>query len=194
MKRDRVTAFTDGVFAVIITIMVIDLRPPHGSSLADLVALWPVLLSYALSYIYVGIYWNNHHHFFHLVDQVEGAVLWSNLNLLFWLSFVPFTTAWMSQNEFAPVPTALYGVSLLMPALAWYVMFRVIVRQQGEGSLLLRAIGRDMKAKISPLLYLAGIGLSFVDVRLADAIYVGVALMWLLPDRRVERAVRETER
>ncbi len=194
MKRDRVTAFTDGVFAVIITIMVIDLRPPHGASLADLMALWPVFLSYVLSYLYVGIYWNNHHHFFHLVDQVEGAVLWSNLNLLFWLSFVPFTTAWMSQNEFAPVPTALYGVSLLMPALAWYVMFRVIVRQQGEGSRLLRAIGRDLKAKISPLLYLTGIGLSFVDVRLADAIYVGVALMWLLPDRRVERAVRETEK
>ena len=191
MSRERVTAFTDGVFAVIITIMVLDLHPPHGASFADLFTLWPTFFSYALSFLYVAIYWNNHHHFFHLVEKVEGVTLWANLNLLFWISLVPFTTAWMGENHFSAVPTAIYGVSLLMPALAWYAMQSVIIRNQGENSALRHAIGRDLKGKLSPLLYLSGVGLSFVHVALADALYLAVALMWLLPDRRVERAMRD---
>ena len=188
MERDRLTAFTDGVLAIIITIMVLELRPPHGAALQDLVGLWPVFLSYILSFVYVGIYWNNHHHFFQLVPTVNGAILWANMHLLFWLSLVPFATAWMGENHFAPVPTALYGVSLLMPAIAWVVMQSVIVRAQGPDSALHQALGRDIKGKVSPALYLAGAALAFVHTGLSGLCYVAVALMWLIPDRRVEKA------
>lgn len=189
MERDRLTAFTDGVLAVIITIMVLEMKAPHGASLEDLVEVLPIFLSYVLSFIYVGIYWNNHHHFFHLVGMVDGAILWANMHLLFWISMIPFATAWMGENHFAAMPTALYGVSLLMPAIAWYIMQGVIIRRQGPDSPLRHALGRDVKGKLSPFLYLAGVGLAFVSPWIADAIYFAVALMWLVPDRRVEKEV-----
>ena len=190
MDRDRLTAFTDGVVAVIITIMVLELRPPHGTRVADLLALYPVFLSYILSFVYVAIYWNNHHHFFQLVAKVNGAVLWANLYLLFWLSLIPFCTAWVGQNPTA-TPTALYGVALLMAAVAWSVMQATIIRQQGPDSPLKRALGSDLKGKLSPLLYFAGIGLAFVRPLFSDLLYLGVALMWLVPDRRMEKAITE---
>ena len=193
MDRDRLTAFTDGVMAVIITIMVLEMRPPHGAGLHDLVGLAPVFLGYVLSFVYVAIYWNNHHHFFQLVDTVDGTILWANLHLLFWLSLVPFTTAWMGENHFAAAPTALYGVALLMTAIAWYVMEAAIIRRQGPESPLRRAIGRDLKGKLSPVLYLAGIGAAFFNTIVADLFYLGVALMWLIPDRRVETVVSGRE-
>ena len=191
MEKSRLLAFSDGVVAILITIMVLELKVPHEASLAALVPVVPVFLSYVLSFLYIAIYWNNHHHFFHLVNRVDGALLWANMNLLFWLSLVPFTTGWMGGNDFAPVPTAVYGASLLMPALAWQLMQWVIIRAQGPESAFARAIGRDLKGKISPVLYLAGIVLAFVDARIAGAMYLLVALMWLIPDRRVERAVQE---
>jgi uncharacterized membrane protein len=191
MDRDRLTAFTDGVLAVIITIMVLEMKPPHGASFAELAALWPVFVSYVLSFIYVAIYWNNHHHFFHLVRSVDGAILWANLHLLFWLSTIPFATAWMGENHFATAPTAIYGASLLMSAIAWYLLQAVIIRQQGEGSALARAVGRDLKGKLSPFFYLSGIGLAFVSTAAADLVYASVALAWLIPDRRVETTVRK---
>jgi TMEM175 potassium channel family protein len=190
MEKDRLVAFTDGVVAIIITIMVLDLKVPEGASFAALAAVTPVFLCYALSFVYVGIYWSNHHHFFHLVRHVTGAMLWANLHLLFWLSLVPFATWWLGESHFAPVPSAVYGVALLMPALAWYLMQAVIIRAQGKESALARALGRDIKGKISPVFYAAGILLAFVDVRMSTAMYVLVALMWLVPDRRVERTVR----
>jgi uncharacterized membrane protein len=193
MDRDRLTAFTDGVLAVIITIMVLEMKPPHGSGLEDLAALWPVFLSYVLSFIYVAIYWNNHHHFFQLVRTVDGAILWANMHLLFWLSTIPFTTAWMGENHFAPAPTALYGGSLLMSAIAFYVMQMAIIRRQGPDSPLRRAIGRDLKGKASPFIYLAGIILAFVSTAASDLLYFAAALMWLVPDRRVEIAILQSE-
>lgn len=185
MDRDRLTAFTDGVMAVIITIMVLEMKPPDGTRLSDLAALYPVFLSYVLSFIYIGIYWNNHHHFFQLVKTVNGAIMWANLHLLFWLSLVPFCTAWVGRTQ-AAAPTALYGVSLLMPAIAWVVMQTTIIRQQGPDSPLKRALAFDFKGKISPFLYLAGIAAAFVHTVISDLLYFGVALMWLVPDRRVE--------
>ncbi|MDB5457956.1 MAG: hypothetical protein JWP92_3541 [Caulobacter sp.] len=190
MDRDRLTAFTDGVLAVIITIMVLEMKAPHGASLADLIALWPVFTSYVLSFIYIGIYWNNHHHFFQLVKTVDGKILWANLHLLFWLSMVPFATAWMGENRFAPIPTAFYGVALLGPAIAWYLMQKAIIRQQGPDSPLRRALGRDLKGKLSPVLYLAGVALAFVSTLAADLVYFAAALIWLIPDRRMESALR----
>ena len=190
MVRDRLTAFTDGVLAVIITIMVLEMKAPHGAGLQDLLALWPVFMSYVLSFIYVAIYWNNHHHFFHLVETVDGSILWANLHLLFWLSTIPFATAWMGENHFAPIPTALYGFSLLMSAIAFFVMQAAIIRHQGEGSPLRRALGRDWKGKISPFIYLAGMVLAFVSTAASGLLYLGAALMWLIPDRRVETSVR----
>jgi uncharacterized membrane protein len=192
VEKDRLLAFTDGVIAIIITIMVLELKVPQGAGIGALAAVVPVFLSYVLSFVYVGIYWNNHHHFFHLVRHVDGVMLWANLHLLFWLSLIPFATGWMGENHFAPTPTALYGVALLMPALAWYGMQWAILRTQGHDSPLRRAIGRDVKGKISPALYVAGILLAFVDPRIADAIYVLVALLWLAPDRRIERMVRRS--
>ncbi len=191
MDRDRLTAFTDGVLAVIITIMVLELKPPHGASFPALLALWPAYLSYVLSFVYIAIYWNNHHHFFQLVKVVDGSILWANLHLLFWLSIVPFATAWMGDNLFAPAPTALYGVALLLSSMAWYVMQTAIIRRQGADSPLRRAIGRDLKGKASPVIYLAGIGLAFVNPAVSYLLYLGVALAWLIPDRRVAAIVGE---
>jgi uncharacterized membrane protein len=190
MEKDRLTAITDGVIAVIITIMVLEMKAPSGAGLPALLGLWPVFLSYVLSFIYVAIYWNNHHHLFQLVSDVTGGMLWGNMTLLFWLSLVPFTTAWMGENAFMPIPTALYGVSLLMPAIAWTIMQTVIIRAQGSESALKQAIGSDLKGRLSLALYVCGIGLSFVSAVVADCLYAVVALMWLIPDRRIERVVR----
>ncbi len=189
MEKDRLAAFSDGVIAVIITIMVLDLRIPHHADLGALKDLAPAFFSYVLSFVYVAIYWNNHHHFFQLVPRVSGAILWANIHLLFWLSLVPFATGWMGENHFASVPTAIYGVALLMPAAAWYVLQSTIIRAQGEDSALAHAIGFDVKGKLSPALYGCGILLAFVQTWMSDVIYALVAVMWLIPDRRVERVV-----
>jgi uncharacterized membrane protein len=189
MGSERLTAFTDGVVAVIITIMVLDLRTPESVSLAGLLPVVPKLLAYALSFVYVAIFWNNHHHFFKLVPRVSGGVLWANLNLLFWLSLIPFTTGWMGEHPEAAAPTAIYGLSLLMAALSWYIMQTAIIAAQGEASPLAAAIGRDIKGKLAPPLYIAGIGLAFVSTGLGQVLYAAVALMWLVPDRRIEAAM-----
>ena len=187
MEKHRLLAMTDGVVAIIITIMVLELKAPEGGELDALRTLWPVFLAYALSFIYVAIYWNNHHHYFHLVPRVNGAVLWANFHLLFWLSLIPFSTAWLGEHPFAPGPTALYGVSLLMPALAWWIMQRVIIRAQGAESPMRAFLGRDLKANISPLLYGSGIALSFLSPWAALACYGVVTFMWLMPDKRIEK-------
>jgi uncharacterized membrane protein len=166
--------------------MVLELRPPHGTDLGSLRPLWPVFLSYVLSYVYLGIYWNNHHHMLHTVQKVTGGILWANLHLLFWLSLVPFATAWMGENHFEALPTALYGVPLLLAAIAYYILQTLIIRQEGPHSKLAQAVGRDVKGKISPVLYILAIIFAFVHPLIADAIYVFVALMWLVPDRRIE--------
>jgi len=187
LGKTRLEAFSDGVLAIIITIMVLELKVPHDPSPAALVQLLPVLLSYVLSFVYVGIYWNNHHHMLHACTRVTGPIMWANLHLLFWLSLFPFTTGWMGENHFAPVPTAVYGVVLLAAAVAYYVLQQAIIAAQGEHSVLRRAVGGDWKGKVSPVLYLAGIGLTFIGAGLAQAIYVLVALIWLVPDKRLER-------
>jgi TMEM175 potassium channel family protein len=187
MGTGRLEAFSDAVIAIIITIMVLELRPPHGTTLADLRPLLPVFLSYVLSFVYLGIYWNNHHHMLHVSHRVDGAVLWSNLLLLFWLSLVPFTTAWMGENHTEPTPAAIYGVVLLLAAISYYILERAILRLEGPGSVLASAIGRDFKGKLSPLAYALAIPLAFVREWLAWGLYVGVALIWLIPDRRIER-------
>ena len=193
MSRERLTAFTDGVVAVIITIMVLELKPPHGVSVAALAALWPVFLSYVLSFVYVGIYWNNHHHMLHATKTVTGAVLWANLHLLFWLSLFPFATGWMGENNFTAVPTAFYGVVLLMAAIAYYLLQRAIIRAQGTDSILKRAVGRDWKGKLSPVLYLVAIVSTLLSPWIAEAILVAAALIWLIPDRRIEKVLPRKE-
>jgi len=189
MEKGRVEAFSDGVFAIIITVMVLELRVPQGEHLAALRPLLPVFLNYVLSFVYLGIYWNNHHHMLQAVDRVSGGALWANLHLLFWLSLFPFATGWMGQNHFATVPTALYGGVLLMAALAYWILQNTLIAAQGEDALLQRAIGVDWKGKVSPLLYLAAIGATFVAPWIGQVIYVGVALLWLIPDRRIELAL-----
>jgi len=189
MEKDRLLAFSDGVVAIIITIMVLELKVPHGSSLEDLAGVLPTFLSYVLSFVYVAIYWNNHHHLLYTVNRVDGLILWANTHLLFWLSLVPFATAWMGENHFEKLPTAVYGVALLMPALAYPLLQKAILRREGNDSTLAVALGRDIKGKISPILYAAAIALSFVSPLLAGIIYVSVAVMWLIPDRRIERAL-----
>jgi len=189
MGRNRLEAFSDGVLAIIITIMVLELKPPHGVALAALKPLLPVFSSYVLSFVYLGIYWNNHHHLFHSTKQVSAGILWANLHLLFWLSLFPFSTAWMGQNHVAPVPTAVYGGVLLMAAIAYYVLQRAIIARQGRDSLLASALGRDWKGKLSPVLYLAAIPLAFLSPWIANGLYTFVALLWLIPDRRIERAL-----
>ncbi len=189
MEKGRLEAFSDGVFAILITITVLELKAPHGVNLAALASVLPLFLNYVLSYVYLGIYWNNHHHFFQLVPRVTGSILWANLHLLFWLSLIPFATAWVGAHHTAPIPTALYGVALLLPALAWYALQAAIIRSQGKTSALAKALGRDIKGKLSPLLYLGGIGLAFIDTALSDALYAIVALLWLIPDRRIEAAI-----
>jgi uncharacterized membrane protein len=189
MGRARLEAFSDGVLAIIITIMVLELKVPHAGGLDALRPLLPEFLSYLLSFVYLGIYWNNHHHMLHTVQKVNGPILWANLHLLFWLSLVPFATGWMGENHFAAVPTAVYGLTLLMPAVAYYILARAIIASQGSGSLLQKAIGRDWKGMVSPLIYVAGILAAFWSPAVAQALYVLVALMWLVPDRRIEKAL-----
>jgi uncharacterized membrane protein len=189
LEKDRLLAMTDGVVAIIITIMVLELKAPVGDDFQALHELWPVFFAYVLSFIYVAIYWNNHHHYFHLVPRVNGAVMWANFHLLFWMSLIPFTTAWLGEHAFMPVPMALYGVSLLMPAVAWWIMQRVIYRAQGQHSPLRALLGRDLKANISPVLYLAGILFSFWLPWVAMLCYLVVTFLWLVPDRRIEKMV-----
>jgi uncharacterized membrane protein len=191
MDKGRMETFSDGVLAIIITIMVLELRIPHGTDAAALRPLVPVLLSYILSFVYLGIYWNNHHHMLHVTHRVGGSILWANLHLLFWLSLVPFVTGWMGQNHFAPTPTALYGLVMLMAGIAYFILERTILAREGPDSVLRAAVGRDLKGKISPLLYLIAIPAAFVHQAIAGAIYVGVALIWLVPDRRIERMLED---
>jgi uncharacterized membrane protein len=193
MGPERLKAFTDGVLAIIITIMVLELRAPHDAALTSLRPLVPVVLSYALSFVYLIIYWNNHHHLLHVTQRVTGGVLWANAHLLFWLSLVPFATAWMGENHFAPVPMAAYGVVLFLAAVAYLVLQRVIIVSQGPESALAAAVGGDMKGKLSALVYAIAIPLAFVRPWIAGTLYVGAAIMWLTPDRRIERIVAAEE-
>lgn len=191
MGTNRLEAFSDGVMAIIITIMVLELKVPHGTELKDLLQLVPVILSYVLSFIYIGIYWNNHHHMLHATERINGGVLWANLHLLFWLSLVPFVTGWMGENHFTALPTALYGVVLLMAAIAYFILQQAIIRQQGEGSMVAKAVGKDIKGKISPVIYLCAIIAAFFSPAVAGSLYVLAALMWVIPDRRYERMLTE---
>ena len=192
MEKNRLEAFSDGVLAIIITIMVLELKVPHGADFQALEPILPVFLSYVLSFLYVGIYWNNHHHMFHSTKYVSGGILWANLHLLFWLSLFPFATAWMGENHLAPAPTAGYGAVLLMAAIAYYILQQTIIAKQGRDSLLKSAIGSDWKGKLSPVIYLAAIPLAFVSPWIASGMYTFVALIWLVPDRRIERALNES--
>jgi uncharacterized membrane protein len=193
MGKNRLEAFSDGVLAIIITIMVLEMKVPHGANLDALLPLVPVFLSYILSFVYVGIYWNNHHHMLHMTRKVSGSILWANLHLLFWLSLFPFATGWMGENHFAPLPTAVYGVVLFMAACAYWILQQLIIASEGPGSLLKQALGNDWKGKVSPVLYIAAVAASFWYRWLALAIYVFVALMWLVPDRRIERVFAQRE-
>ena len=187
MRTGRLEAFSDGVIAIIITIMVLEMKVPHGSGLIDLAPLLPVFLSYVLSFVYVGIYWNNHHHMLHTCTAVTGGMLWANLHLLFWLSLFPFATGWMGENHFTAVPTALYGLVLLMAAIAYLVLQQAIIRSQGQDSILKKAIGRDWKGKLSPVLYIVAIIAALSSPSIGQAVLVIAALIWLIPDRRIEK-------
>ncbi len=193
MEKNRLEAFSDGVIAIIITIMVLELKVPehHADGLADLQPLLPVFCSYILSFIYVGIYWNNHHHMFHSTEKVTGGILWANLHLLFWLSLFPFTTAWVGQNHLAPAPTAVYAFVLLMAGVAYYILEHAIIRQQGKDSLLAAAVGNRWKENLSPLCYLAAMPLAFVSPWISTGLFIFVALLWLVPDRRIERVLEK---
>ncbi|WP_228853436.1 TMEM175 family protein [Aegicerativicinus sediminis] len=189
MNKGRLEAFSDGVLAIVITIMVLEIKVPHGSESSDLKPLIPIFLSYVLSFIYLGIYWNNHHHMLHTVTKISGGILWANLHLLFWLSLVPFTTGWMGENHFETVPMALYGFVLLMAAIAYFILQNQIIKSQGENSILAKAIGKDIKGKISPIVYIISILLCWVNPWLSASGYILVALMWLIPDKRIERTI-----
>jgi uncharacterized membrane protein len=191
MGKGRLEAFSDGVIAIIITIMVLELKVPHGTSFNALLPLWPVFMSYILSFVYVGIYWNNHHHLFHAVKEVSGGILWANLHLLFWLSLIPFVTAWMGENHFEMAPTAAYGFVLFMCAVAYSVLAGRLTSNHPKNSVLAEAIGDDRKGKLSIFVYLLGIALSWFVAWLGMAAYVAVAIMWLIPDRRIEEKVME---
>ncbi len=186
MKKGRLEAFSDGVIAIIITIMVLELKIPHGADWEALRPIVPVFLTYVMSFVYLGIYWNNHHHMLYVTKHINGKILWANMHLLFWLSLVPFVTGWMGENHFAPLPTAVYGGVLLAAAIAYYILQQLIIVQEGPHSRLKAAVGKDIKGKLSPLLYVLAIALAFVNQWFSDAIYVLVALMWLIPDRRIE--------
>lgn len=190
MGKTRLEAFSDGVLAIVITIMVLELKVPHDASFSGIVPLIPVFLCYLLSFLYVGIYWNNHHHMLHACTKVSGGVLWANLHLLFWLSLLPFATGWMGENHFAELPTALYGTILLLAAIAYFLLQQCLIASQGQASPLRLAVGNDWKGKLSPILYLFGIVLSFLSPAVAMMVYVSVAGLWLVPDRRIERIVR----
>ena len=189
MQKTRLEAFSDGVLAIIITIMVLELKIPHGTTLDALLPLLPNFISYVLSYIYIGIYWNNHHHMLHTVKHVSGGILWANLHLLFWLSLVPFVTGWMGENHFESLPVALYGVALLMAAIAYYILKEQIIIKHGRDSILAKAMGSDFKGKISPVIYCVAIAISFVNTLIAGLLYALVAVMWLIPDKRIERVL-----
>ena len=191
MTKGRLEAFSDGVIAILITIMVLELKVPHGHDLAALRPLFPVFLSYVLSFLYLGIYWNNHHHMLHATARISGTILWANLHLLFWLSLIPVTTGWVGDSAFAALPTAVYGVVLLAAAIAYYVLQSTIIADQGAGSRLASMVGKDLKGKISPALYAAAIPLAFVNRWIANALYVAVAVIWLVPDPRIESRLRE---
>ena len=186
MSKTRLEAFSDGVIAILITIMVLELKVPHGDDWSALAAIWPVLSSYVLSFVYLGIYWNNHHHMLHLVSHVNGKILWANLHLLFWLSLVPFVTGWMGENHFASLPTAVYGVVLLLAGVAYLILEKTIIASQGKDSKLRAAVGEEWKGTASALLYACAIPLAFVHQWIADAIYVAIAVMWFIPDPRIE--------
>src|SRR5947208_15977876 len=189
METNRVEAFSDGVLAIIITIMVLELKLPHGAQLASLTSLMPVFSSYVLSFIYVGIYWNNHHHLFHATQHVSAGILWANLHLLFWLSLFPFATAWLGEGRLASTPTAFYGAVLLMAAVAWYILQCAILANEGRQSVLASALGADWKGKLSPAIYLVAIPVSFLSPWISNALYTFVACLWLIPDRRLERTL-----
>ena len=189
MSKDRLEAFSDGVIAIIITIMVLELRAPQQASWTALVPLLPVFLSYVLSFVFLGIYWNNHHHLLQAIERVDGQVLWANMHLLFWLSFTPFVTAWMGENNFAAQPVALYGIILFLAAVAYYILTLTLLRLHGRNSVLAKALGRDVKGKLSPVIYLVAILVSFVAAWLSCALYVLVAIIWLIPDRRIEKTL-----
>ena len=191
MSKGRMEAFSDGVIAIIITIMVLELKAPHGADPEELRPLIPVFLSYVLSFVFLGIYWNNHHHLLQAVRHVSGGVLWANLHLLFWLSLIPFVTAWMGENHFASFPVAVYGVALLCPAVAYYILVRALLAHHDRDSALAKAIGDDFKGKISVAIYAVAIPLAFVSSWIACALYVVVAIIWLVPDKRIERALAE---
>jgi uncharacterized membrane protein len=191
MSKGRLEAFSDGVIAILITIMVLELKVPHGADLEALRPLLPVFLTYVLSFIFLGIYWNNHHHMFQAAGAINGKILWANLHLLFWLSLIPFVTGWMGENHFSPLPTAVYGVVLLLAAIAYTILQNLIVQQQGANSRLAAALGADLKAKFSLLLYAVAIPSAFVHQWIADGLYVLVALIWLVPDRRIESKLNQ---
>jgi uncharacterized membrane protein len=191
MGKSRLEAFSDGVFAILITIMVLELKVPHGGSFAALKPLLPVFSSYVLSFIYLGIYWNNHHHLLHSMRRVSGGILWANLHLLFWLSLFPFCTAWMGENHESPAPAAAYGAVLLMAAIAYLILQQLIIAHEGHDSILKSAVGRDLKGKVSPFVYLAAIPLAFVSTWISSALYTLIALVWLIPDRRIERELEK---
>ncbi|UOK42016.1 MULTISPECIES: TMEM175 family protein [Flavobacterium] len=189
MNKNRLEAFSDGVLAIIITIMVLELKVPEGKDIESLLPLFPKFLSYVMSFIYVGIYWNNHHHMMHTVKRVTGGILWANLHLLFWLSLFPFVTAWIGENNFAPFPMTMYGIVLLMAAIAYFVLQSQILKNHGSDSVLSKAIGSDLKGKISPILYLIGIICANFNAIIAGVMYIAVALMWLIPDKRIEKII-----
>ena len=193
MGSSRIEAFSDGMIAIFITIMVLEMKVPHGEDFAALSGVWPVFLSYVMSFVFLGIYWNNHHHMLQTLEKVTGGILWANLHLMFWLSLVPFATGWMGENHFGSVPAALYGVVLLMSAIAYYVLQQTIIYTQGEGSLLRKAVGTDWKGKLSPLLYIAGIVVAFWHPIVTLALYASVAAIWLVPDSRIEERVKKEE-
>jgi uncharacterized membrane protein len=193
MGKNRLEAFSDGVIAIIITIMVLEMKVPHGETVDALLPLLPVFLSYILSFVYVGIYWNNHHHMLHTVKRVSGSVLWANLHLLFWLSLFPFATSWLGENHFAALPSALYGMVLLMAACAYFILQHAIISSEGEESLLKAAVGQDWKGKASLVLYVFAVIVSFWLAWVAQLVYIAVAIMWLVPDRRIENALQESE-
>lgn len=191
MKKGRLEAFSDGVIAIIITIMVLELKVPHGASLNDLQPLLPVFFSYVLSFTFIGIYWNNHHHLFQAVEKVNGSILWANMHLLFWLSLTPFVTAWMGENGFAGWPVAFYGINLLFSGVAYYILSLTLISHHGKESALSEALGSDLKGKISLLIYVAAIPLSFVNSWIAFGLYITVAVMWLIPDKRIEKTLAD---
>ena len=193
MNKGRLEAFSDGVLAIVITIMVLEIKVPHGHEFSDLKKLIPIFLSYVLSFVYLGIYWNNNHHMMHTVKRVTGDILWANLHLLFWLSLVPFATGWIGENNFSPMPMAFYGIILLMAAFAYFILQLRIIKNEGENGILAKAVGKDLKGKASPILYLLAIASCWVNAWISGAIYILVALMWLIPDKRIEKIINQNE-